>query len=100
MLVVALFLSSFLIHPKITELNSISQKNLDERIFAEGTVERVYENPGVTYIKMKNSNVSLVLFYPLKQKLRENSSIEIIGKISQYQGKLQVNAEKIICLKC
>ena len=84
--------------PKIP-LNQISEKNIDEKILVEGIVERAYESPQVSYLTLKNSNISVVLFYP-QNKIKINSSLEIIGKLSNYKGKLQLNAESINCLKC
>jgi len=84
--------------PKIP-LNQISEKNIDEKILVEGIVERAYETQQVSYLTLNDSNLSIILFYP-QNKIKINSSIEIIGKLSNYKGKLQLNADSIRCLRC
>jgi len=96
-----LFIISIFIQPKEISPNEISQKNIDEKIKINGILEKITEKETLSYLKLRETNLTIILFSPkknLQKELKQNSSLEISGKVAQYKGELQLNVENIKCL--
>jgi RecJ-like exonuclease len=87
--------------PKTTEISSIDKKILDEWVKVTGQVNNLKsistESGYLTTFTITDSTGRIdVIFY---KKINLTEKVEIIGKISEYQGKLQISASKIKILE-
>ena len=95
-----LFLASFFINPPFVPLEKISEKNIDEKIITKGIMEKVYIGENFADIRMKGSNISLIIFENEKMEFVQNSTLEVEGTVSLYKSNLEIVVDKIICLNC
>ena len=93
-----LFLSE-VIQPKLTEISSINEDLLEKSVSIRGVVfsEKNFDNFKI--LELCESSVCIPVTLSSKENLTNsfaNKEIIVIGKIAEYENKLQINADKII----
>ena len=93
-----LFLSSRL-EPKLVKISDISAKMLDSPVKVQGRVIELKEKESSLLLVLNDSSGSIDVFSYTKDELNlselKGVNVEIIGKVSEYKGKLEITAEKI-----
>jgi len=98
LLLILLFLTFLAnnIQPKIIkDTNKLSYKNTDEKISLQGKIHEIKTYPEVTYLKLENQNITIVIFTKTPINLNKNQTIKIEGKVSYNKNELQLIADKI-----
>jgi len=95
-----LFLSQTLT-PKLTNIENINNKLLNQKIKVQGQISniRTFEDSNFQIISIKDStgNIDLILNNPIN--ITKNQNITVIGKVTEYNQTLQIQADKIILNK-
>lgn len=83
--------------PKLSSIENIKKNEIKITIEGEVTQTKVFES-NFTIFKIKDGTgeIEVICNCPMIEK---NQKLKILGKTSTYQGKLQINADKIILLK-
>ncbi len=97
---ILLFFSS--IHqPALIKISKITTNQLNKQIKITGQIIKIKNYPEYEFqlltLKDDSGNITITLDKILN--LSESKSIIVIGKVSQYKNKLQINANKIIKIK-
>jgi|TARA_Y100000310_G_scaffold345214_1_gene462761 DNA/RNA endonuclease YhcR with UshA esterase domain len=80
-----------------TSIEKITLENKDEMIKIKGLVNKVIDTEKVTIINIiQPQEITVVLFKEenTTTKIKENNEVEIIGKVDEYEGKLEVIAHR------
>jgi RecJ-like exonuclease len=98
--IVILFILNENSEPNITKINEINEKKLDQWVKIQGSLEysrEIKTKTGVMNIfTIQDNTSSIEIVYYDKINLTKN--LEVIGKIAEYQGKMQIIASTIKCL--
>lgn len=79
-------------------IDKINKDNLDENVKINGVVSRITELNSTTFIEITQpSSIDVVVFKDKQGNLsiKEGSRIEIMGKIEEYEGNLEIIAYRI-----
>lgn len=90
---ILLFFLSQNIEPKLTNISDINYKMINNYIKIKGEIIKSKESSGVTILTIKDSTESInaVSYKPLNV----SGQVEIIGKIVDYKGSLELEIEKV-----
>jgi len=90
---IALFFISSNLEPKLIKISDISGKMMDNYVRIQGEVIKSKASEGFTILTLDDSTDSIsVITY---QKLNVSGNIEVIGKIKEYKGSLEIEATDI-----
>ncbi len=89
-----LFLSNNL-EPKLSEINDIKISNIDNFVKINGEIASIkeFESTMIINVKDDSDKINVVLFE--KAQLSNGMQVEIIGKVSEFNNEVQINAERI-----
>lgn len=78
------------------ELSKI-EEHLGKTITTSGTVKKITEKEGVSFIKISDnsSKTTIVIFDPPKLNISQNDQIIVTGQVKIYKSKLEIIAERI-----
>ena len=92
-----LFLSEF-ISPNLTNISDINNKLLNRKTQVQGQIFniRTFEDSNFQIISIKDSTgkIDIILNNPIN--ITKNQNITVIGKVTEYNQTLQIQADKII----
>lgn len=95
---IGLFLIIFLanhLEPNLINISEIDEKNLEEIVKVQGYIEYIKEYESLTVFSLKDKTGKIdVVFYD-DFPFHKNDKIEIIGKVIEYKGKIEIEANKI-----
>jgi len=94
---VSLYLISNNIEINEKNIEKITIDNKDEFVKVKGLVSRVIDTEKVTIINvMQPGEITVVLFKSnnATTPIQEGNEVEIIGKVDEYEGKLEIIAQK------
>ena len=80
---------------------SAIDKNLSEKqVKIKGEITRIRETPAFSMINVKDDtgNIDVVVFKEKKLELKEGDIIQVEGQVTEYQGKLEILAKRIVIL--
>lgn len=85
-----------LIEINLTPTNQISLKNIGQQIKTSGITSnlKTYENNFTTFTL--NNEIEIICNCP---NIKNNQKLEILGTVSKYENKLQIEANKISTIK-
>lgn len=88
------------LEPEVSKISSITVKDLDNYIKIQGQIEDFKEillnnSEYLELFKVKDDSGSIEVVFRKRISLQTSQEIEIVGKISEYQGSLQIEASKI-----
>lgn len=88
-----LFLSNSL-EPRLVRISDINDNLLEQHVKIQGNITsfKTYGNLAVFSLEDEGGNIPIVA-YNLKGNL--TGRVEIVGKVKEYKGKLEVEASKI-----
>ena len=89
---------SSILQPKQTNISKINIKQLNKNIQVSGEIIeiRTFEDSDFQIITIKDSTGEIKITSDTILDLTNNQNIIIIGKITEYQGELQIQANKIL----
>ena len=86
------------INPKLTYVQDINNKLLNKKITVKGQIFNIktYQESNFQIISIKDSTgeIDVVLNNPIN--ITKNQNVIIIGKVTEYNNTLQIQADKII----
>jgi hypothetical protein len=100
-LTVAMFGTIFLLilsyYDKIPEknFNEITSKDVGSRVKVQGTIKQIYLNNNSMSIKLKQECLMDIFLFDKNQNLSINDSINVDGTVQEYNGKMEIMADKI-----
>ena len=92
-----LYLISDNITIKQASIEKITLDNKDEMVKVRGIVSRLADTEKVTIMEITQpAEVTVVLFKGSNEStpIREGNEVEIIGKVDEYEGKLEIVAQR------
>jgi len=98
-LVALIFLSENL-EPKLIKINEISGGDLESFVKIQGMAISIKDNGDFSIIKVNDGTENITaLVWKTKEfnrlNLSKNEKIEVLGKVTEYNGLLEISAEKI-----
>jgi RecJ-like exonuclease len=96
--ILILFVISENINLETKDIQNITKKDVDTIIKVTGQVTRISNLPGLIILNLKDqtSEIKVVIFKEEPLNIKQNNFLQIEGKITEYQGELEILAEKII----
>lgn len=87
------------LEPETRAIETITERNLDEWVKIEGTVTQLREVETLKIITINDKTASINCIFRKKsdvsEKISENSYVEVIGKVIDYKGELEIEASQI-----
>lgn|SRR3989338_777792 len=80
---------------KNSDINGINDKIIEKNIKIKGYVEIVKSNSVVQIVTIKDDTGVIDVILYGKARIVKGSLIEVNGRVSKYENKLQVNADSI-----
>ena len=75
-------------------------KNVGDAVKLTGKIVKISEKSNVAFIEISRQNsVSVVLFTDKGVNLKQGDSVEILGKVQEYNGKNEIIADSIRVMK-
>lgn len=99
---VILFLVSDNLEIKEKDIDKINKANVEEDVKLIGTISKMTQLEKVAFIELQQPATMTVIVFKAKNKnlsLYEGDNIEIIGEIDEYEGELEVIAQRIRVLE-
>ncbi len=95
-----LFLSEFF-SPNLTNISNINNKLLNQKTQVQGQIFniRTFEDSNFQIISIKDSTGKIDITLNNLINITNNQNITVIGKITEYNQTLQIQADKIILNK-
>ena len=95
-----LFILSENIEPMTVSIDKINEKMFDKYVKISGTLINVRETSGLYILTIKDSSSEIQgIIYKQNKKISfsryKNQNVEIIGKVSEYKGQLQIEISEI-----
>ena len=91
---------SNLLQPNVISIDQITNKQLNKQIKISGQITNIktYDksNFQVITIQDKTGKIKATLNNPINITKNPNTTLEITGKVSEYKGELQIQANKIL----
>ena len=83
-----------------SNINQVNKTFLDKQVKIKGEITRITETPGLYIINVKDNtgNMDIIIFKEEKLELEKGSVIEVQGQVTEYQGKLELIAKKVVIL--
>jgi len=92
--IIALYFLSQNLEPKLIKISDISEKMMDNYVKIQGNVIKVKNYDTIDSITVNDSTEIIDVIAP-KSNITKGSRIEVIGKVNEYKGVLEIEAEKI-----
>ncbi len=83
------------LEPSLITIKSIDENNLDNFVKVQGTVTEIKETEGLSIFTIKDKTNSMKIVSYEKPLLMRNQEIEVVGKVVEYQGTLELEATTI-----
>jgi len=80
-----------------SNIEKITLDNKDEMVKVKGRVSKVIDTEKVTILNiLQPSEITVVLFKQENEAslIKENNEVEIIGKVDEYNGELEIIAQR------
>ena len=91
-----LLLIANIIEPKQTNISDIKLDDVNRKVKVRGQIDSIknYETIKIITISDKTGKIDLII-NSKNISLIKNQNITVIGRLTQYKGKLQIQVEKI-----
>ena len=97
--IVALFFLSKAIQADSISIGKITEQEIGRKIMVEGIIESVAEKKSTVLFDIQEQDtpesISVILFGKSSQPFKKGSEVRVIGTVKDYNGKLEIVAEKI-----
>jgi len=91
---IALFFLSSSLEPKQVRISEISGKMMDNYVKISGEVVKIKQFDTLTSLTISDDTDNITVICP-KTNISKDSFVEVIGKVKEYKGILEIEAEKI-----
>ena len=92
--IIALAFLSLNLEPKVMKISEITDKNMGSFVRISGEV--TYAKKGdITYFDVNDSTEEMRVVLFDKADISKGDRVEVIGKVEEYRGSLEVNADKV-----
>ena len=91
---IALFFLSSSLEPKSIKISDISSKMMDNYVKISGTITKIKQFDTLTSLTISDDTDNITVICP-KTNISKDSFVEVIGKVKEYKGILEIEAEKI-----
>lgn len=83
-----------------SNINQVNKTDIDKLVKIKGEITRITETPGLYIINVKDNtaNMDIIIFKEEKLELEKGNIIEVQGQVTEYQGKLELIAKKVVIL--
>lgn len=83
-----------------SNINAINKTLSEKQVKIKGEITRITETPGLYIINVKDNtgNIDVIVFKEEKLELEKGAIIQVEGQITEYQGKMEIIAKKVIIL--
>src|SRR3989344_4088476 len=80
-----------------SNLSNITKDNLDENIKIKAELVKITETPGLYILTVRDFSgiMTVIVFKDESLELKEGDVLEIEGRVTSYNGKLEIIAKKI-----
>ena len=91
-----LLLIANIIEPKQTNISDIKLDDINRKVKVRGQIDSIknYETIKIITISDKTGKIDLII-NSKNTSLIKNQNVTVIGRLTQYKGKLQIQVEKI-----
>jgi len=91
--------SSIYLEPEKTQINEIERSQQGQIVRLEGNITNFHTSNGHTFFDLKDSTASIgVAEFNQERDLKENSEVEVEGKVSMHEGQMEIIAEEVTIL--
>jgi RecJ-like exonuclease len=90
---ILLFFLSQSIEPKLIKIADINSKMMDNYVKIQGEVVKSKQSSGITILTIKDSTESITAVS--YQPLNASGNVEILGKVTDYKGSLEIEIETL-----
>lgn len=82
---------------KTTNISEIAKKHIDKYVKVQGQVTRVTDLPVILIFNLKDQTgeITIIIFKEEKINIKQNNFLQVEGKVTEYKGQLEIQAEKI-----
>jgi len=93
-----LLLFSNILEPKLINIEKINDRLIDEKVKVQGAIFniRTYEDSGFQVVSIKDNTGKIQVTIDKILNLKNNQTIIVIGKVTEYKEDLQIQADKIL----
>lgn len=83
-----------------SNINQVNKTFLDKQVKIKGEITRITETPGLYIMNIKDNtgSIDVIIFKEEKLELEKGNIIEVQGQVTEYQGKLELIAKKVVIL--
>jgi DNA/RNA endonuclease YhcR with UshA esterase domain len=83
-----------------SNINAINKTLNERQVKVKGEVTRITETPGLYILNIKDNtgNIDVIIFKEEKLDLEKGNIIQVQGQVTEYQGKMEIIAKKVIIL--
>jgi len=89
-----IFLANHL-EPNLISIKSIGENKLDSYVKVRGVITEIKETEGLSIFTIREDTASIKVVSYEKPLLMRNQKIEVIGKVVEYRGALEIEATTI-----
>lgn len=93
-LLLIIFLANNL-EPNISKISEIDERNLDEIVKIQGEIIKTKEYETLTIFTLDDGTGEIDVVYYSTLPFEENDTIEAMGKVVEYKGRIEIEANKI-----
>jgi len=92
---VLLFFLSQSLEPQLIEIKDINIRMLDQYVKIQGNIISIEEKNSLTLLKIKDDSGEITGVLYEKEEIEIKKDQVIIGKVTEYHGKLEIEVSKI-----
>ena len=91
-----LLILSNILEPKLSKISDLNTKQTYEQVKIQGQLinQKSFSNT-LNILEIKDSTGTIQVLTNKNLQLKTNSTIQVIGKISEYKSRIQITADKI-----
>ena len=91
---IALFFLAFYLEPKPSQISEITESNFGEFVKLTGEVIKLKQGT-ITQFDLVDERDAIKIISFKRLNISNGDRVEVIGKVDDYKGLLEINAEKI-----
>ena len=82
------------LEPPTIKISNIDNSLLDMQIKTSGKIDSIIDKGSLTILNLKDNKVIPIILFE-KTHFKKGSTVEVIGKVSEFQNELQITASYI-----
>ncbi len=94
--IIILFIISDNLEINETNIDKINKANIEEDVKLKGIISKITQLDKVAFIELEQpAKMTIIVFKDENLSLYKGDNIEVIGEIDEYEGELEVIAQRI-----